>query len=92
MCRNIRTLFNFDPAATDDEVRAASLQFVCKISGFAKPSRANQTAFDRAVVEVSAAARRLLDGLTTAAAPRDRQIEATRARLRAVRRFGAPRG
>jgi hypothetical protein len=92
MCRNIKTLFNFDPAATDDEVHAASLQFVRKISGFTKPSLANQVAFDRAVGEVSAAARRLLDSLTTAAPARDRETEAARARLRAARRFGVARG
>ena len=89
MCRNIRTLFNFEPSATDEEVRAASLQFVRKISGFNKPSQANQAAFDRAVDEVARAARRLLDGLTTTAAPRDRETEAARARARAAERFGA---
>ena len=88
MCRNIRPLFNFAPAATDDEVRAASLQFVRKVSGFTKPSQANQTVFDRAVDEVAVAARRLLDGLVTTAAPRDRATEAARARLRTARRFG----
>jgi hypothetical protein len=88
MCRNIRTLFNFSPEATDDEVRAASLQFVRKVSGFAKPSHANLAAFERAVDEVAAAARRLLDGLTTAAPPRDRAVEAAKARLRAAQRFG----
>jgi hypothetical protein len=88
MCRNIRTLFNYSPSATDDEVRAASLQFVRKISGFTRPSLANQAAFDRAVEEVSDAARRLLEGLTTAAPPRDREVEAARARLRAAQRFG----
>jgi hypothetical protein len=88
MCRNIRTLFNFEPTATDEEVRAASLQFVRKISGFTKPSQANQAAFDRAVDEVARAARRLLDGLTTASPPRDREVEAMRARERAAQRFG----
>lgn len=88
MCRNIRALFNFDPCATDDEVRGASLQFVRKISGFTKPSQANQPAFDRAVDEVARAARTLLDGLTTTAAPKDRGTEAARARLRAAKRFG----
>ena len=88
MCRNIRTLFNFSPTATDDEVRAASLQFVRKISGFQKPSQANQAAFDRAVDEVARAARRLVDGLTTTAGPRDRETEAAKARLRAAQRFG----
>jgi hypothetical protein len=87
MCRNIRPLFNYSPTATDDEVRAASLQFVRKISGFTRPSQANQAAFDRAVDEVARAARRLLDGLITAAPPKDRAVEAARARLRAERRF-----
>src|SRR5215468_1963719 len=88
MCRSIKTLFNFDPPATEDEVRASSLQFVRKLAGFAKPSRANQPAFDRAVEEVAAAARRLLDSLVTSAEPRDRQVEAQRARARATERFG----
>ena len=88
MCRNIRPLFNFSPPASEDEVRAASLQFVRKVSGFTKPSQANQAAFDRAVDEVASAARRLLDGLTTTAAPRDRETEAAKARLRSARRFG----
>ncbi len=88
MCRNIRTLFNFDPSATDDEVRAASLQFVRKISGFTKPSQANEEAFDRAVSEVAQAAGRLLDSLTTTAAPKDRDVEAAKARARAAQRFG----
>ena len=88
MCRNIRTLFNFSPSVTDDEVRAASLQFVRKVSGFTRPSQANQVAFDRAVDEVAGAARRLLDGLTTAAPPKDRDVEAAKARLRAAQRFG----
>ena len=92
MCRNIRTLFNFSPTATDQEVRAASLQFVRKISGYTKPSQSNQAVFDRAVDEVAHAARRLLDGLTTAAPPRDRETEAAKARLRAAQRFGAARG
>jgi len=91
MCRNIRTLFNFSPTATDDEVRAASLQFVRKISGFTKPSHANQAAFDQAVDEVSHAARRLLDGLITAAPAKDREAEAAKARLRAAQRFGDAR-
>jgi hypothetical protein len=89
MCRNIRTLYNFDPPATDDEVRAASLQFVRKISGFNSPSRANQEAFDHAVDAVAAAARELLDGLTTTAEPRDRDVEAAKARARTAKRFGA---
>ncbi|HET7226319.1 MAG TPA: DUF2277 domain-containing protein [Candidatus Eisenbacteria bacterium] len=88
MCRNIRPLFNFAPAATDDEVRAASLQFVRKISGFTKPSQANRAAFDRAVDEVAHAARRLLDGLTTGAPARDREVEAAKARARSAQRFG----
>ena len=88
MCRNIRTLYNFSPSATDEEVRAASLQFVRKISGFTKPSQTNQAAFDRAVEEVARAARKLLDGLTTTAPPKDRDTEAAKARLRAAQRFG----
>jgi hypothetical protein len=88
MCRNIKTLFNFDPPATDDEVRAASLQFVRKLSGFTKPSQTNQEVFDRAVDEVAEVARRLLDSLVTSSAPRDREVEAARARLRAAERFG----
>ncbi len=87
MCRNIRTLFNFDPPATDDEVRAASLQFVRKISGFTKPSQANEAAFDLAVDRVSAAAAELLDALTTRAEPRNREVEAAKARARAAERF-----
>ena len=88
MCRNIRPLFNFAPHATPDEIRAASLQFVRKISGFTKPSQSNQAAFDRAVDEVALAASRLLEGLSTTAPPQDREIEAAKARLRAERRFG----
>ena len=91
MCRNIRPLFNFDPPATDDEVRAASLQFVRKVSGFHAPSRGNVAAFERAVDEVAASARRLLDSLVTTAAPRDRAVEAERARARARARFETPR-
>ena len=87
MCRNIHTLFNFDPAATEDEVRDASLQYVRKISGFTKPSRANEQAFVRAVDEVSAATRRLLDELVTTAEPKDREVEAQRRRERAAKRF-----
>ena len=87
MCRNIKTLFNFDPPATEDEIHASSLQFVRKLSGFAHPSRANQAAFDRAVAEVSAAARLLIDSLVTNAEPRDRQIEAARAKERSALRF-----
>ena len=88
MCRNIRTLFNFDPPATDEEVRAASVQFVRKLSGFTKPSQANQAAFDTAVEEVSAVARRLIDTLVTNAPPRDREEWAARARARAAERYG----
>jgi hypothetical protein len=87
MCRNIRTLFNFDPPATDEEVRAASVQFVRKLSGFARPSRTNEAAFDCAVDDVAAVARRLIDSLVTSAAPRDRAEWAARARLRAAQRF-----
>jgi len=89
MCRNIHTLFNFEPPATDDEVRGAALQYVRKISGFTKPSQANAEAFARAVDEVAAASRRLLDELVTSAAPRDREVEAERARARAAKRFAA---
>ena len=88
MCRNIRTLFNFDPPATDEEIRAASIQFVRKLSGFTKPSQANQAAFDEAIDEVSAVARRLIDSLVTAAPPRDREEWAARARARAAERYG----
>ena len=88
MCRNIKPLFNFDPPATDEEVRAASLQFVRKISGYTKPSAANDAAFQRAIDEVAAASRRLLDALVTSAGPRDREVEAERARARAAVRFG----
>ena len=88
MCRNIRTLHNFEPPATDQEVRAASLQYVRKISGYAKPSKANEEAVARAVDAVVAASARLLDELVTTAAPRDREVEAARARERAAKRFG----
>ena len=87
MCRNIKTLFNFEPPATDDEVRAASLQFVRKLSGFTKPSQANEAAFARAVDEVAAAARVLLLSLSTNAQPRDRDVEADKARERSRLRF-----
>lgn len=87
MCRNIKPLFNFDPPVTDDEVRAASLQFARKISGFTKPSKANEDTFNRAIEEVSAAARRLMDSLVTNAPPRDREVEAERARARSAERF-----
>jgi hypothetical protein len=89
MCRNIKTLFNFDPPATDAEIRDASLQFVRKLSGFHKPSKANEAAFDRAVDEVAAVARTLISSLVTNAEPRDREIEAERARKRAAQRFRA---
>jgi hypothetical protein len=88
MCRNIRTLFNFAPPATEDEIRASALQFVRKLSGFAHPSKANAPAFDAAVEEVSAAARRLLEALTTTSPARDRDIEAMKARERSRQRFG----
>ncbi|MET0259555.1 MAG: DUF2277 domain-containing protein [Gaiellaceae bacterium] len=87
MCRNIHTLFNFEPPATEDEVRDAALQYVRKISGFTKPSRANEVAFERAVDEVTAATARLVDGLVTNAPPRDREVEARRKRERAAKRF-----
>jgi hypothetical protein len=87
MCRNIRPLFNFDPPATDEEVRAASLQFVRKLAGFTKPSQANTAAFDRAVDDIAAVARTLVDSLVTSAAPRDRVEWAERARERSTQRF-----
>jgi len=89
MCRNIRTLHNFEPPATEEEVEAAALQYVRKISGTSKPSKANQAAFDLAVDEVAAASRRLLAALVTGAPPRDREVEAARARARAAQRFGS---
>ena len=89
MCRNIRTLHNFEPPATADEVHAAALQYVRKISGYTKPSQANQAAFDEAVEAVAAASRALLGQLTTAAPPRDREIEAAKARARAAVRYAA---
>jgi hypothetical protein len=88
MCRNIKTLFNFEPPASEDEVQAASVQFVRKLSGFNKPSRANQPAFDHAVDEVARVAGELLDALVTSSPPRDREVEAERARARAAKRFG----
>ena len=91
MCRNIKTLFNFDPPATDDEIRAAALQFVRKLSGFTSPSRANQAAFSQAIDDVAAVARRLVDSLVTDAPARDRDEVAARARAEAMRRFGPPR-
>jgi hypothetical protein len=87
MCRNIKTLYNFEPPATDEEIYLSSLQFVRKLSGFNKPSNANQAAFDRAVDEVSKAARELIDSLVTAAPPRDRAVEAEKARARFAQRF-----
>ncbi len=87
MCRSIKTLYNFNPPATDEEIQAASLQFVRKLSGFRQPSRANQAAFDRAVDEVTVAAHTLLDSLVTTTEPRDREIEAQRARTRSMQRF-----
>jgi hypothetical protein len=88
MCRNIKTLFNFEPPATELEIRDASLQFVRKLSGFAVPSKANEAAFNAAVEQVAATARVLIASMTTSAAPRDREVEAQRARERSVRRFG----
>jgi len=88
MCRNIRPLFNFAPPATDDEVRAASLQFVRKISGFTKPSSSNQAAFDQAVDEITRVAQALMASLTTTAAPKDRDVEAAKAKARSIKRFG----
>jgi len=87
MCRSIKTLYNFEPPATEEEIRAASLQFVRKLSGFNAPSKANQQAFDRAVESVARAARELIDSLVTTADPRDREIEAARAKARAASRF-----
>jgi hypothetical protein len=89
MCRNIRTLYNFDPPATDEEVRGAALQYVRKISGFNKPSRANQEAFDRAVDAITDVSARLLHDLQTSAPPRDREVEAAKARARTHQRFAA---
>jgi hypothetical protein len=88
MCRNIRTLYNFEPPATRDEVQAAALQYVRKVSGATRPSQANQAAFDAAVAEVTATTQRLLDQLTTSAPPKDREVEAAKARARAAVRYG----
>jgi hypothetical protein len=88
MCRNIKTLHNFAPPATEDEIRASSLQFVRKLSGFTKPSKANEEAFDRAVDEVTRVAQELLNSLVSNAPPRDRETEATKARARSAKRFG----
>ena len=87
MCRNIKTLFNFEPPATELEIRDASLQFVRKLSGFTVPSKANEAAFDQAVLDVAAAARTLIDALVTTAEPRDREVEAARAKARSLSRF-----
>lgn len=89
MCRNIKTLFNFDPPVTDEEIRAASLQFVRKVSGFNKPSQANETAFQLAVDQTTDVARTLLHSLVTTATPRDRDVEAAKARAKAAVRFGS---
>ena len=89
MCRNIHTLYNFEPPATNEEIRDASLQYVRKISGFSKPSHANEQAFGRAVDEIAAASRRLLEQLVTSAPAKDREVEAERARARAAKRFAA---
>lgn len=88
MCRNIKTLFNFDPPATDEEIQAAALQFVRKLSGFNRPSKANEAAFNQAVQEFTVVARQLLDSLETQAEPRNREVEIARARARAAKRFG----
>jgi hypothetical protein len=88
MCRNIRTLFNFQPPATNEEIRASAEQFVRKLSGFAKPSKANEAAFQRAVADVTKVARRLVDSLETTSPPRNREVEAMKARARAAERFG----
>jgi hypothetical protein len=89
MCRNIRTLHNFEPPASPEEVRAAALQYVRKISGYSKPSAANAAAFERAIEEVAAASERLLDELVTTAPPKDREVEAAKARARAAQRYAA---
>jgi hypothetical protein len=91
VCRNIKTLFNFEPPATDEEIRNASLQFVRKLSGFNSPSKINQMAFDRAVEDIAAAATNLIASLVTTAGPRDRDTEAARARARSTERFGTSR-
>lgn len=91
MCRNIKTLHNFEPPATDDEIRASALQFVRKLSGFTRPSRANEAAFDRAVEQVTQAAHELLGALVTNAPPRDREVEAVKARARSAERFRSSR-
>ena len=88
MCRNIKTLFNFEPPATENEIRASAIQFVRKLSGTSKPSRANEPAFDRAIEEIVATTTTLLSSLTTSAAPKDREVEAEKARARSQKRFG----
>ena len=88
MCRNIKPLFNFEPPVTDDEIHASALQFVRKVSGFTKPSKANEAAFDRAVIQVTAVTRELLDALVTVAEPKDREVEAAKAKARAQQRYG----
>ncbi|MDR4889820.1 DUF2277 domain-containing protein [Fredinandcohnia sp. QZ13] len=88
MCRNIRTLFNFDPPATDEEIHAASLQYVRKITGFNKPSKMNEEAFNQAISEIALVTRNLLNALVTSAEPRNREVEAERARIRSAKRFG----
>ena len=90
MCRNIKTLYNFEPPASEEEIYLSSLQFVRKLSGFTRPSKANQLAFERAVDKVSRAARELIDSLVTDAPPRDREVEALKARARSAERFGTP--
>jgi len=90
MCRNIKTLHNFKPPATEEEIRASSIQFVRKLSGFSKPSKANEEAFNRAVEQVAQAATELLDSLVTTAPPRDREVEAAKARARSAERYGTP--
>lgn len=92
MCRNIRPLFNFDPPATPDEIHAASLQYVRKISGYQKPSQANEAAFEAAIAEVAEVSQRLLDALTTKTEPRNREVEAEKAKARAAKRFGRAAG
>ena len=89
MCRNIRPLFNFDPPATEDEIRASALQYVRKVSGYTRPSRANEATFEAAVDRVAGITRELLDGLVTNAPPKDREVEATRARAKAAKRYAA---
>ena len=88
MCRNIKTLFNFEPPVTDDEIRASALQFVRKLSGFTRPAKANEAAFNRAVDETAAVARKLMESLVTNAPPRDREVEAARLRQRSLERYG----